>query len=72
MTPHALLPLLPLLLIVATDLWVYLDDRSQCERGTPVEFVLGAFRIDAPAEWVVACTFMWIIFFPLYLIGRSQ
>ena len=72
MTPHALGPLLPLLLIVATDLWVYLDDRSQGQRGTPVEFVLGAFRIDAPAEWMVACTLMWIIFFPLYLVGRSQ
>jgi hypothetical protein len=66
----SLLPLLPIVLILLTDVWVYLDDRAQSERGTPVVFSFGSFRIDAPGDWVVACTFLWIIFLPLYLVGR--
>jgi hypothetical protein len=65
-----LLVLVPLLLIVATDVWVYADDRAQCERGTPLVFSLGQFQIDRPVDWVAACTFLWVIFFPLYLVGR--
>ncbi len=67
-----LLPLVPLLVILGTDIWVYLDDKAQCERGKPIVFTLGAFRIDDPADWVVACTFMWVVFFPLYLVGRRD
>lgn len=66
----SLLPLLPICVILVTDVWVYLDDRAQCERGTPVVFTFGALRIDAPADWVIACTLFWIIFLPLYLVGR--
>jgi cytochrome c oxidase assembly factor CtaG len=70
---YALLaPLVPVLLIIGTDVWVYFDESTQCERGTPVVFRFGALRLDRPAEWVVACTVMWIIFFPLYLIGRRS
>ncbi len=65
-----LIALLPLLVLVATDAWVYVDDRAQSDRGSPVVFSLSSFRIEAPAEWVVACTLVWIVFFPLYLIGR--
>jgi len=65
-----LLVLLPIVLIAATDIWVYWDDRAQCNRGAPVVFSFGSFRIERPADWVVACTFLWVIFFPLYLVGR--
>lgn len=65
-----LLPLLSLLLIVGTDVWVYLDDKALCVQGAPVVFRYGSLRLDAPSHWVVACTFFWVIFFPLYLIGR--
>lgn len=68
----SLVPLLPILVIGGTAAWVYYDDKAQCERGTPVGFVLGSFRIDAPAAWAVACILMWLIFFPLYLTRRSQ
>lgn len=66
----SLLPLVPVVVILVTDVWVYLDDRAQCERGTPVVFRYGSFRIDAPADWVVGCTFLWVMFLPLYLVGR--
>ena len=72
MSSADLAPLLPLVLILATDVWVYRDDRAQCERGTPVVFTFGDFRLDTPTQWVVACTFLWMIFFPLYLIGRRS
>jgi hypothetical protein len=69
---QSLLPLLPLFLILGTDVWVYSDAKAQCGRGTPVVFTLGQFRIDDPTGWVLACTFLWIIFFPLYLVGRRN
>jgi len=65
-----LLPLLPFLLILGTDVWVYLDDKALCEQGAPVVFRNGAFRLDTPIDWVVACIVLWVAFFPLYLIGR--
>jgi hypothetical protein len=68
----ALAPLLLLAIVVATDLWVFVDARRCADVGTPVFFRIGTFRIETPVMWVVACFVVWIIFFPLYLVGRSQ
>lgn len=65
------LPLIVLLVILATDLWVYVDARAQSERGTPVFFKFGAFQIDTPAAWLFGCVLLWIVFFPLYVTARS-
>jgi hypothetical protein len=32
---NVLLPILALLLVIATDLWVYADAKANSERGTP-------------------------------------
>ncbi len=64
------LPVLVLLVVLATDIWVYVDDKALSDRGTPVVLTYGTFRLDTPAAWVAACTFFWVIFFPLYLVGR--
>lgn len=68
----ALVPLLALLVDLGTGVWVYLDDTAQRERGTPVEFSYGSFRLDTPADWAVACMFFWVILLPLYLVGRRN
>jgi hypothetical protein len=67
-----LLPFLALLLILATSFWVYGDAKAQTDRGTPVFFSLGTFRIDTPAAWRIACVVVWIVFFPLYVVARSR
>jgi hypothetical protein len=35
-------------------------------------FTYGSFRVDDPLGWVVGCTFLWIIFLPLYIAGRRN
>ncbi len=66
----ALLPILVLLPIVATDLWVYADAKAHSERGIPVVFSSGSFNMDTPAAWFVGCLLLWILFFPLYITRR--
>ena len=70
--PSAVAPLLLLLLVLATDAWVYLDAQAHAERGAPVAVAIGAFRVDTPAAWFVCCLVLWVVFFPLYLAGRGQ
>lgn len=70
--PTAFAPLLLLLAVLATDVWVYLDATAQGERGAPVVVSLGTFRVDTPTAWFVCCLVLWIVFFPLYLTGRGQ
>lgn len=68
----ALAPIVVLLVVLASDVWVYLDAEAQVRRGSPVEFRYGGFVVGTPAAWFVACLFLWIIFFPLYVTGRRQ
>ena len=65
-------PFLVLLIILATDLWVYVDAKAQSERGTPVFLEFGAFRIETPTGWLFGCVFLWIVFFPLYVTARGR
>ncbi len=63
----ALVPILVLLFVLSTDLWVYADAKAHVERGTPVVFSSGFLDVDTPAAWFVGCLFLWILFFPLYI-----
>jgi hypothetical protein len=36
------------LVLVATDRWVYVDAQARAERGAPVVFATGSFRVDTP------------------------
>ena len=66
----ALAPILVLLLVVATDLWVYADARAHRERGTPVVFSAGSLNVDTPVAWFLGCLLLWVLFFPLYITRR--
>jgi hypothetical protein len=68
----ALGPILVLLAVLATDVWVYGDAKANAERGTPVVFSLGTFEIDTPLAWLLGCLLLWVVFFPLYMTRRGD
>ena len=68
----AMVPILVLLALLATDVWVYADAREHSERGTPIVFSTGSLKVDAPASWFLGCLLLWILFFPLYITSRNQ
>lgn len=68
----AWVPIIVVVVIVATDLSVYLDAKAHSERGTPIVFATGIITVDTPPAWFVACLILWILFFPLYITLRSQ
>ncbi|MEA2510041.1 MAG: hypothetical protein QOG21_2123 [Actinomycetota bacterium] len=67
---YVLAPIFVLLLVLAIDLWVYMDALGRYRQGTPVVFSSGDFRVDTPAAWFFGCLFLWIVFFPLYITRR--
>ena len=68
----AVAPLLLLVLVVATDVWVYVDAKRCADAGSAVFLKIGTFKIDTPLAWLVACIIVWIVFFPMYLVSRAQ
>jgi predicted Abi (CAAX) family protease len=68
----AWVPILVLLALLATDLWVYVDAKAHRERGTPVVFSPGFLNVDTPVAWFLCCLVLWILFFPLYITRRNQ
>jgi hypothetical protein len=66
-----LLPLIVLAIVVIVDLWVYVDARAQEQRGSPIVCSLGAFVVDTPGTWLVCCLVLFLVFVPLYLVGRA-
>jgi hypothetical protein len=66
-----LLPVVLVLVIIGTDLWVYTDARARNEHGDPVVFSVGSIRLDSPEVWAVVCLVLWVLCFPLYLASRN-
>ena len=67
----ALVPVIVLAVVLAIDAWVYQDAKRSTNEGAPVVLRLGAFVVDTPAAWFVACLVLWIIFFPPYIVSRA-
>lgn len=68
-----LAPVLVLLVVVvATDVWVYIDARRCADEGAPVTLRIGAIVVRTPVAWLVACLILWMFFFPTYLVSRSR
>jgi hypothetical protein len=57
----ALMPLICLLFVLATDAWVYADATAQARRGTPVVFSTGTLTVLV----------LGIVFLPLYVSTRN-
>jgi hypothetical protein len=68
----AVVPVVVIVFALATDLWIYADAKAQDDRGTPVVLSWGGFRLDTPVGWLAACLIVWIVFVPLYLVGRRN
>lgn len=63
----ALLPVLIIVVLLASDLWLYADAKARYEQGTPVVFSTDMFVLETPTAWLLSCIVMWLVFFPLYL-----
>ncbi len=71
--PAGFVPVVVILLVVlASDVWVYLDAARQRDAGEPVVLVVGNLRIETPEAWLLACLILWIVALPLYLTGRRR
>jgi len=66
-----LVPILAVLVIIGTDVWVYTDARTRAEQGNPVVLSVGSIQLDSPEVWAVACLVVWVFCFPLYLATRN-
>ncbi len=62
--------LAPLVVLVATDAWVYLDARRWAADGSPVFVRIAGLSIETPGAWLAGCVLLWIFFFPMYLVSR--
>lgn len=65
-------PVLLLLVVLASDAWVFRDAASRAEQGRPVVAVLGPWELATPPAWMLACLLLWVVFFPLYLRARAE
>lgn len=67
-----LVPIVVVLIIIGTDLWVYSDARTRAEHGDPVVYSVGSIHLDSPEVWTAVCLFLWVLCFPLYLASRNH
>ena len=64
--------LLPVALIVASDAWVYRDATRREENHEPIVLRSKIITLRTAQDWTIACLFGWLVFFPLYILGRRQ
>lgn len=67
-----LAPIFVIAVVLAVDLWVYVDAKRWADAGTPVTLRVGGIVVDKPVTWFLACLVLWIIFFPMYMVSRSR
>jgi hypothetical protein len=72
MSLDELVPIIVVLVILGTDLWVYTDARTRAERGDPVVCSIGSIRLDSPQVWAVVCLVLWVFCLPLYVASRNS
>ena len=70
MTAVSLVPILLVVVVAVTALWVYQDASAFEQRGAPVYFSVGGIEISTPAVWSVGCLVLWVVFLPLYVTCR--
>jgi hypothetical protein len=67
----ALVPLVVVLALAATGLWVYFDAQHHAALGRPVSFQYGSLVVDTPGGWSVGVLLLSVVFLPLYLVSRT-
>ena len=56
------------LVLLSTSFWVFFDAKKI---GVRKGLISGIADMN-PAMWLIACIFLWIVAFPIYLIKRSE
>ena len=70
MDPAVLIGLVPLVLVITADIWVYRDARASANTRREVGGSIGTWRIATPETWLGGCALLFLIFFPMYLVAR--
>lgn len=68
----ALVVFVPLVLVIAADIWVYADARSRQGTGREPGVRIGSLQVNSPEAWAIGCVALFVIAFPLYLIARRE
>ena len=70
--PSLLGPLAFLVLVVILDAWVYVDAQRRSNARRPVVASIGTLVLETATAWLLACLLLWVLFFPMYLVARSN
>jgi len=70
MDPVLLIGLVPLVLVITADIWVYRDARAHVNTRREVKASIGTWRVATPETWLGVCALLFLIFFPMYLVAR--
>ena len=62
--------LIPLFLVGAADVWVYLDARARQGARREVSATVVSMEIATPQAWLAWCVVLFLVFFPVYLVAR--
>ena len=65
-----LLPLLPLLLIILSSVWILQDARRFEREHRPVVVIVFGRHIEDPPTWAALSLVLFIFVFPMYLVAR--
>lgn len=65
-----LAPLVPLLVIILSSVWVLQDARRFEREGRPVVVVVAGRTLDDPPVWAALSLVLFLIVFPMYLVAR--
>jgi hypothetical protein len=68
----ALVVLVPLVSVIAADLWVYADARSRQGTGRGPGVQIGSLQVNTPEAWATGCLVLFVIVFPMYLVARRE
>ena len=58
--------LLVLIVVIATSIWVFTDAKGRIDSGEHLE------PIESATGWAWGCILLWIVFFPWYLMRKSN
>lgn len=64
--------LVPLVVVLVADVWVYTDARARRGTGHEPGVRIGALRIDSPEAWAIGCLVLFVVAFPTYLVARRE
>jgi hypothetical protein len=68
----ALVVLVPIVLVIGADIWVYVDARSHQGSGREPGVRIGSLQVESPEAWALGCLVLFVIVFPMYLIARRE